>query len=62
MCHVLSKWDVYKGAAVVNEVLMFHRMLAWDINTKCLTAVGSVSINGRSIQLNLEEYENDETE
>lgn len=56
ICDIIAKWDVYKAAAIVNEILMIHDMIAWDINTKAMTEIESVSINGSYIQLNLEKY------
>lgn len=57
MCHVISRWDGYKAAVLVKEILKIHPTMVWDVNTKNLTTIESVSMNGPCIQLNLKEDE-----
>ena len=55
MCFLIADMTLEERALVVNEVLMLTPMLAWNINTKSLEKIESVSVNGECIQLNIEE-------
>ena len=51
----IGKMALRKKVSIINEILKEVTMLAWNINTKSLEKIESVSVNGECIQLNIEE-------
>ena len=54
-CGFIAKCNTDQRASIVNEILMFNPILAFNRETKGLDSVCTVSVNGDAIQLNLGE-------
>lgn len=55
----IAKANIEELAKIINEIRTCHdNLMAWNENTRLLTKVGSVSLNGECIQLNIEKEAN----
>lgn len=53
----VSKCSVESCAVLINEILAFEPLYVLDSTAKQLLEVEEVSVNGKTIQLSVEEYE-----
>ncbi len=57
LSYLLARCSAIQAAKIVEEVLRFHHCLAWNPTINRLDSIQSISVNGNSIQINIEEYE-----